>query len=238
MLPALPLFILGIIVLVVKQLRILEVSQKNPEVKKQINPVYIKQINNWLNDLTKTFTVHEDINDIQLRNYFALRDYKACTIEIMNKMGLKNRIKVTCYPDHHSIHSRPNIAAYVNIPSDIPMYGSDRFNRMTFMIYISKSATIRYETFVYTLAHEMSHIVLNSMHHKCKESEEATDLLVMVKGFSRIMKDCIHDYECAGDYEPDGYTRINYNRTITRGYLGDGRFEIAEEYLNNLKKHR
>lgn len=173
--------------------------------------------------LTKSYGIKEHVTDQGLKIQFDHQLYAECVLEIMRKMGLNNTVKVTCYSDEK--FPRKQAAAFVNLPTNnMPPLNSIAFQNLRIPICIKKSITNKYETFVYVVAHELSHIVLHGTNHSLKESEVATDLFVLISGFGWIMEEGIRVWKSDNYYK-------NY------GYLKYHEFVYAKEYLAKIKSN-
>jgi hypothetical protein len=82
----------------------------------------------------------------------------------------------------------PNAPAWIRMPKRMPYYGTEAFKRVTVDIFIRKefARKIRYDQFAMAVAHEFSHVVLNSIDHPLREDEKAVDLTAMLLGFSYL----------------------------------------------------
>jgi len=119
--------------------------------------------------------------------------------------------------------SQRKALALVGDPSEVPMYGTKQFKRFKINLYVRKYILNNaFETFVYAVAHEFAHVVLYSVRHKLKESDVATDLLVICLGFGDIMK-------VGREFNSKG-------RSFSVGYLTNEQFEIACKFLKWLKR--
>lgn len=124
------------------------------------------------------------------------------------------------------------ITAQVIIPTDLPLYGSDRFHNMTFTVKVSKNAANNPQTFIAVMAHELCHVVLYSLWYKEKENEVHTDLAAMLLGFADAMR---HGRKIVRDETPF-LTASNYRKTSTTtyGYLSDQQFNYAYGEVSEL----
>ncbi len=128
------------------------------------------------------------------------------------------------------------ITAQVLIPPDLPLYGSERFNNMTFTVKISREATNNPQTFIGVMAHELTHVVLFSLWYKDKDSEVQTDIAAMLLGFADAMK---YGRKVIKDETPF-ISSGNYRQTSTTtyGYLNDQQFDYAYGKVSALIKDR
>jgi len=71
------------------------------------------------------------------------------------------------------------------------------------------------------IAHELSHVVLESIKHPLRKCEKAVDLTAMLLGFSRLYESASHTKECVG----------NCIRSFDLGYLSEHELKVANELL-------
>src|SRR5258708_1966580 len=85
-------------------------------------------------------------------------DYPGMVRQIRNsmKMSLNIRLGIVRRDDEG-----PDAPAWINVPSKMPMYGTQDFNRARITIYIRRSFLIDapFQTIVMAISHELSHIV-------------------------------------------------------------------------------
>jgi len=132
----------------------------------------------------------------------------------------------------HSGHASDSITAQVLMPSFLPLYGSEEFRNLTFTVKVSQSCTESPRVLIAILAHELSHIVLNSLWYPDKENEIKTDLTAMLLGFRDAMRD---GRKLITDETPI-LTASNQRvtRTTTYGYLSDELFDCAHREIDRL----
>jgi hypothetical protein len=105
--------------------------------------------------------------------------------------------------------------AWVEMPKRMRFYGSKEFRDLTVTMTIRKPfmASSGYDKAAILVAHEFSHVVLNSLSHPLRNCEKAVDLTAMLLGFSAL-------------YESGAHTERRTGNTITRSQLG---YLTAEE---------
>ncbi len=178
----------------------------------------------YLHVLHQSLGIREPISEKALKILFETNLFGECVLGIMRKMGLSNKVKVICYSNEK--YPRPGSAAYIDLPVNMPLFGSKQFKEILIPVCIKKEITYNYDTFVITIAHELAHIVLHSTKSKLRMSEVATDLFVLLSGFQRnVIK---------------GRKVITENEheivTSTYGYLTDDNFSYALSYIEKIRK--
>jgi len=76
--------------------------------------------------------------------------------------------------------------AWIRLPNDMPNYGTQAFKDLKLDMFILKSFAhqSRYHEFAVVVAHEFSHVILESIRHPLRTDEKAVDLTAMLLGFS------------------------------------------------------
>lgn len=94
----------------------------------------------------------------------------------------------------------PNAAAWITLPTKMPFYGTPEFNQLKLDMFIRKSfaQTTSYDQFAITIAHELSHVVLDSIEHPLRREEKAVDLTAMILGFSYLYRRAAHTFKSIG----------------------------------------
>ena len=87
-----------------------------------------------------------------------------------------------------NIGSVKDAPAWVDLPGEMPLYGSDAFWKLRLDIYLRRSFLERsaYDQVTAAIAHELSHIILDSIKHPLRRCEKAVDLTAMLLGFSQV----------------------------------------------------
>ena len=104
----------------------------------------------------------------------------------------------------------PNAPAWISLPPKMPYYGTPAFNEMKLDMFLLKQFARRlpYDQFAIMDAHELSHVVLDSIGHPLRRDEKAVDLTAMLLGFSRL-------YFVASE-------KVTGQKRTTLGYLTSG----------------
>jgi hypothetical protein len=121
---------------------------------------------------------------------------------------------------HWTEQVRGSSPAWVSMPTTMPYYGTPEFGNVRIDMFIRKSfAESRpYDEFAIAVAHEFSHVVLDSIHHPLRREEKAVDLTAMILGFSYIYRRAAHTSEHVSRYKV-------INRTL--GYLSKPELDAA-----------
>lgn len=76
--------------------------------------------------------------------------------------------------------------AWIRLPNDMPTYGTQAFKDLKLDMFILRpfAHQSRCHEFIAVVAHEFSHVVLESIGHPLRTEEKAVDLTAMLLGFS------------------------------------------------------
>lgn len=115
-----------------------------------------------------------------------------------------------------------NAAAWVEMPAKMPRYGSEAFKEMQIKMYFRRSFFEQaYDQAAFVVAHEFSHVVLDSIEHPLRRCEKAVDLTAMLLGFRRLFKTaCYKEWRTGNRIE-----------SLTLGYLTTQEIERANQIL-------
>lgn len=131
--------------------------------------------------LVRSIGLRPPVDPGPLRDLYDAKKYTDLIGHMRNSLSLDIGLRIA-----YVTHSGPyNAPAWIIIPRQIPMYGTEAFKRTTLTIFFRKSF-IRCEPFecvIGVIAHELSHIVLSGLNHPLKWDERAVDLTAMVLGY-------------------------------------------------------
>lgn len=141
-------------------------------------------IDTSVQSLVKSFGVRPRITEAPLEKLFAARDYVGMVRLIKSDICKDARIRVGLINSGGS----ENHPASVEMPNPMPLYGTHEFKRTLITMYIRKSFLNRctFAAAARAISHELSHIILDSIGHPLKQSEEAVDLTSMILGYRRL----------------------------------------------------
>jgi hypothetical protein len=138
--------------------------------------------------------------------------------ETMN-VGVSLTLHWTSGPPPHE-----KAKAWIKIPPDMPYYGTPEFKALKMDMFILKSFRDKsaWDEFAIVVAHELSHVILDSIAHQLRDEEKAVDLTAMLLGFSYL-------YRCAA--HTTRRTGLNTYQRSHLGYLSEREINAASKAL-------
>lgn len=129
----------------------------------------------------------------KLKAQHRLRDYEGMVRFIRRAMNLEVRLLVGWVNDNGP-KDRSKSPAWVEMPANMPLYGSSEFKTLSIRMFLRKDflEANSYDKIAIAIAHELSHVVLDSIHHPLRTEEKAVDLTAMLLGFSRLYMVAAH----------------------------------------------
>jgi hypothetical protein len=220
------------------------------------NEISNEYIENAINELVNFFGVKEPVSS---ENIFSLiRDGKVkdAIKLIARQLDLPIDINITNVPNDYRSQNGDNrfhstylakvhqhgsgsegITAQVLIPGSLPFYGSSTLIGYPINVKVSDNCTEHPVVFAMIMAHELSHVLLYSLHHPKKENEFYTDLTAIILGFQNIFQNGRKITKT--DVEHDFMSTTTITQTTTYGYLNDEQFNFACNKVNSiLNKNR
>jgi len=206
-------------------------------------------ISNALAELITWFGVKEEMPFHGLAALLREKNTEGCVQKIATRLDLPVRISLSYVPEdfkpgntngfRSSSLSRTDwtgrgiesITAQVSIPQNLPMFGTSALQGFQIRVRVSENCHECPETFVAMMAHELSHVLLASLHHPQENSELHTDLVPIVLGFGDIVRTGRKIIQTT----TSGNTTTT--RTTTHGYLTDSQFDFACNYVTGILKH-
>jgi hypothetical protein len=159
-----------------------------------------------------------------LRSLHAVQDHKGIVRLIKRLMNIEAvTFQIFWVPDG-AAQDRKHAAAWVELPEEMPLYGSKEFNEMTIKMFFRRSFLRQaYDEAAFVIAHEFSHVVLESIRHPLRKCEKAVDLTAMLLGFGRV-------YQSACYKETREGNRIKFR---SMGYLSRDQVREANALLES-----
>lgn len=144
----------------------------------------------------------KDYTDIgPLADMYEARDYlKLCRaigaqMKLPNEMALEEATARTPFRTHAlsptdaAGRGTQGIVAQVTIPENLPIYGTPAFASHIIRINTGDAiGKVPAETAIAIIVHELSHILLHSLRHYDRDSEQCTDLVPIALGFANIVR--------------------------------------------------
>lgn len=141
-----------------------------------------QEINAWAQSLITTFRgVRQPVDPTLLQELHKKKDYAGMLRAICKDLRLDMRLRVG-YVNSGGPESAP---AWVLCPVPMPLHGTQEFRSTLVTVYFRKEylEQATFAMLVSSMAHEMSHVVLNGMRHVLRLQEEAVDLTAMILGY-------------------------------------------------------
>jgi len=195
-------------------------------------------ISTALDELVTCFGVKEELPFQDLLALLRKKDTQGCVQEIASWLGLPIRIRLSYVPKDFrpgsanrfqtsalartdwTGHGVEGITAQVTIPPNLPMFGTSALQGYPIQVRVSESHHEQPETFVAVMAHELSHVLLDSLCHSKKDSELHTDLVPIILGFRDVVQ--------------RGRKLVTTTQTTTYGYLTDSQFNFACSHVRGI----
>jgi hypothetical protein len=149
---------------------------------------------------------------------------------IKNTMNVETDIRIVWVPEGAANDGTAKDApAWVSIPVEMPPYGSSAFRAMRLDIYLRRSFLEQssYDQIAITVAHELSHIILDSIGHRLHRCEKAVDLTAMLLGFRKLYASASYKENRAG----------NTKKIQTLGYLSSHEVSQANYLISQEQPH-
>lgn len=203
-------------------------------------------ISNALAELSTCFGVKEENPFHDLVTLLQKKDTKGCVQEIATRLGLPIRISLSYVPKNCRPGSTDGfrstalartdwtgrgiegITAQVSIPEHLPMFGTSGLQGYPIRVRVSENCYAHPDTFLATMAHELSHVLLASLRSPHKNNELYTDLVPILLGFHDVVRRGrkIIKSTTSGD--------TTTTHTTTYGYLTDEQFDFACSYVTGI----
>ncbi len=177
---------------------------------KKEEKVYIKKVINHFIDFYKfDLSPYNKVYKI----WFEKGLYSEIIIDFLRKVKIPANIRLI--KKSTRTKEEPFCVGYINLNIKKPIFFlSKEFKERRFEICIDPTRYEQFETFICTLIHELSHLVLHSTFNEYRMSEVATDLFVMAFGL----------------YEEAHY--IALHKKDSKGYITSEQVEFAKSYIS------
>ena len=144
-----------------------------------------REIIEWTAQLVQSLGLpRAAINETGLRKMHAERDYTGMVRAIRTHLKLDVRMRIGFVKSG----GPEEVPAWIEIPNEMPMYGTRAFRELMLTLYIRRS--VLDETppgaMICIISHELSHIVLDAIKHPLRRQEEVVDLTAMLLGYREV----------------------------------------------------
>jgi hypothetical protein len=163
-----------------------------------------------------------------LKALHAAGDYKGMVRLIKETMNVEVDIRVLWVSEGSAnTGSVKDAPAWVTIPPEMPPYGGKAFREMRLDMYLRKSflAQSAYDQIAIAVAHELSHIVLDSIEHRLRRCEKAVDLTAMLLGFRSL-------YGSGSNKESRSQQTVTIHQL---GYLTSNEVQVADQVIREMQ---
>jgi hypothetical protein len=181
-------------------------------------------VKTYLQELRKTLPLVPPIPVEELKYLHKTRDHKGIVRLVKRAMNIEDiTFQVfwvpPCAANEGELKDRP---AWVELPRDMPFFGTQPFKELIIKMFFRKELFDQaYDEAAAAVAHELSHVVLESIQHPLRSCEKVVDLAAMLLGFSRL-------YESACYKEQRSGNTIKIKRL---GYLSREEIQLANQIL-------
>lgn len=179
-------------------------------------------VSKYLHQLQQALPRVSPIPEDTLRSLHAAQDYKGFVAFIKKTMKIECRL-IVAWINSGAPKGMEEAPAWIRTPSPMPIYGTKAFRELTLTMFLRKSKLEQwsYDQMAIVVAHELSHVVLNSIGHPLRGCEKAVDLTAMVLGFRRLY--------ASGSYKEQGLQ--NSKSSYQLGYLSPHEVQLANQIL-------
>jgi hypothetical protein len=181
-------------------------------------------VKKYLQELRRMLPYVPPISVAALKSLHKAHDYKGMVKLIKRAMNIEDvTFLVIWVPEGaEKTGKHKDAAAWVETPVPMPSYGTKEFRELTIKMYFRKEFFEQaYDQAGVVIAHEFSHVVLESIRHPLRRCEKVVDLTAMLLGFRSLYASGSHKERRFGN-------RVSI-RSI--GYLRQEEIERANRFL-------
>jgi hypothetical protein len=181
-------------------------------------------VKTFLQELRKTISYVPPITAVELKYLHKTRDHKGIVRLVKRTMNIEDiTFQVFWVPAGAANKGETrDWPAWVELPSDMPFFGTQPFKDLVIKKFFRKELFERaYDEAAAAVAHELSHVVLESIRHPLRKCEKVVDLTAMILGFSGLYRSA-----CYKERRTENTTEI-----MTLGYLSREEIQLAYEIL-------
>jgi hypothetical protein len=145
-----------------------------------------EEVKKYLSQLRQVLPNVQPVSTAKLKSLHKARDYEGLVRLIRQAMNVEVHLTVAWENSggHKSLDGR-EAPAWIALPQNMPRYATAGFRELKLTMYLRKSflAESTYDEVTAAIAHELSHVVLDSIAHPLCRVEKAVDLTAMLLGF-------------------------------------------------------
>lgn len=210
------------------------------------NDLTLSYFDNAINSLVETLGISETVKANKFVKLVTSKKYKSCINQISEVYKLPISFNVKVVPKGYrpgKSHFKSSglshvdetgkgaegITAQISIPAFVPLFGSPNLRNVNANVIVGEECSECPKTFIFIMAHEVAHILLESLRHPEKHNEFYTDLVALILGFSEIAADGRKTVK-----ETETFYNTITTTTTTYGYLNDEQFKFAQKQINNI----
>jgi hypothetical protein len=181
-------------------------------------------VKKYLHQLQQLLPYVPPISERTIKSLHKAQDYKGIIRLIKRAMNIEDVIFVVHWVPTGAANKgkHKDAVAWVEMPHNMPRYGSAAFKEMKINMYFRRSFFEQaYDQAAIVVAHEFSHVVLESIEHPLRRCEKAVDLTAMLLGFRQLCRTaCYKEWRTGNRIE-----------SVTLGYLTTQEVERANQIL-------
>jgi hypothetical protein len=179
-------------------------------------------VKRYLHQLRQTLPCVPPIPVRELTSLHTSRDYEGMVRLIKKTMNVEVRL-VVAWVNSGGPPGMKDAPAWIELPLNMPFYGTKAFRELKLTMFIRKSFLVesKYDQAAIVVAHELSHVVLESIRHPLRGCEKAVDLTAMLLGFRQLYASGSYKEERSG----------NSTRSRKLGYLSLEEVQLANRIL-------
>jgi hypothetical protein len=181
-------------------------------------------VKTYLQELRKRLPYVPPIPVEELKSLHKTQDHKGIVRLIKRAMNIADvTFQVHMVPPGAANKGEHKDApAWVELPHDMPFYGTQPFKELTIKMFFRKEFFEQaYDEAAAAVAHELSHVVLESIRHPLRGCERVVDLTAMFLGFSSLYASACYKEQ-----------RLGHTIKIKKlGYLSREELQLADQIL-------
>jgi hypothetical protein len=187
-------------------------------------------VRTFLHEIRRTLPYVPPIPVAALKSLHETQDYKGMVRLVKRAMNIEHVTFQVVWvpPSSANKGAHKDSPAWVQLPVDMPFYGTKAFRELTIKMYFRQEFVEKaYDEATVIIAHELSHVVLESIRHPLRGCEKVVDLTAMLLGFSRLFGSACYKEQRVG----------NIIKVDKLGYLSRAEVQLANHILAQEQPH-